>query len=123
MDSRHIELYSSSQTIEGFLRKRQAIYRYILIETHKEIEFGSKKIDLPCFGIEIVREELTGDGAGCIEKDSIEFLTTYRYKAVQLLKKLYDNTVSPLHLIDIAGIYADEWIKDFDEQLSAMAVQ
>lgn len=117
------ELYTSDINIEGLTESRHAIYRYILLENEKEIECSGQIVKIPCFGIEIVREDINDDAVFFVEKDRIESITTYRYKAVQFLKKLHDNCVSPIHLIDVAGSIADEWISDFDEQLNNIAVQ
>ncbi|MDF2675395.1 MAG: Uncharacterized protein K0R09_3667, partial [Clostridiales bacterium] len=38
-----------------------------------------------------------------------------------LLKMLYENIVSPLHLLDILGEYVDEYIIDFDSALKDTA--
>jgi len=118
-----IELYALKVYIEGCDKNRQAMYRYLLLESRKEIEYFDKKIEVPCFGVAIVREDIE-DGKVCsVESDRIEWLTTYRYKAVQILKKLYENNVSPIHLVDIVGPIADEWVSDFDESLRSTAVQ
>lgn len=118
------ELYTAKVEVEGCERKRHAVYRYILLENEKTIEYVDRKIKLPCFGIEIIREDINDeDRVYYVERDRIEYMTTYRYKVVQLLKKLYDNCVSPVHLIDIAGSEADDWASDFDDQLGSIAVQ
>jgi hypothetical protein len=118
-----IELYASRVYVEGYPKGRHANYKYMLLEGEKEIENLGQIITLPCFGIQIVREDMEGDVVYAVEKDSIECMTTFRYKAIQLLKKLYDNCVSPIHLIDIAGPLADEWVDDFEVVLGDSAVQ
>jgi len=123
MVNKSTELYSIKVNIEDWDSVKQAVYKYMLLECEKEIEYYNKTVKLPCFGVEIIREYIGEGNAYQIERDSIESITTYKYKAVQLLKKLYENCVSPIHLIDIAGPIADEWTVDFDEQLNAMAAQ
>lgn len=123
MVNRSIEQYSIKVNIEGWDSNRQAIYKYMLLECEKKIEFDNQTVKLPCFGVEIIREYIGDDNACKVERDNIECITTYKYKAVQLLKKLYENCVSPIHLVDIAGSMADDWTSDFDEQLSAIAAQ
>jgi hypothetical protein len=123
MVTRSIELYAAKTYIEGCERNRQAMYRYILLEGEKEVEYFGRKVVLPCFGVEIVREDMEAGSIYHVEKDGIESITTYRYKAVQLLKRLYDNNASPIHLMDIAGPIADDWVSDFDELLNDTAAQ
>lgn len=118
-----LELYASKVFVEGYPKSRHATYRYILLESEKIIECIDEKSPVPCFGIEVVREDIEDGEIYNIEKDRIEVMTTYRYKAVQLLRKLYDNCVSPVNFIEIAGPAADEWVGDFDELLSGTAVQ
>ena len=118
-----MEIFTLGTFIEGHPKSRQANYRYLLLESEKEIEDYGQKMILTCFGIEIVREDIDKGLAYSEERERIECMTTYRYKAVQLLKKLYDNCVSPIELIEIAGPIADEWVNDFNNILQNIAVQ
>lgn len=118
-----VELYNTSIRIEGRSEGCESTYRYILLECKKEINYRGQAMIVPCFGVSIVREDLKDGKVYSVKKDSIECMTTYKYKASQLLKKLYDNLVSPIHLIDIAGEYADEWVEDFEAELTSTAVQ
>jgi hypothetical protein len=123
MTTRAVELYATKIFIEGYPKCRQANYRYMLLEGEKEIENFGQTVTVPCFGVEIVREDMVEDHVYSVESDKIECMTIYRYKAVQLLKKLYDNFVSPIHLVDVAGEMADEWTSDFDEALNNIQAQ
>lgn len=123
MTTRTLELYATQIFVEGYPKSRQASYKYMLIEQEKEIEYLDRKVSVPCFGIEIVREDFDGDRIYYTERNKIECMTIYRYKVVQLIKKFYENCVSPIHLVDIAGSAADEWVSDFDEALTNMQAQ
>jgi hypothetical protein len=118
-----IELYATKVFVEGYPKSRHANYRYILLESEREMDCLGQKYMVPCFGLEVVREDMDGDNVYAIDRDRIEIITTYRYKAVQLLKKLYDNCVSPINFVEIAGPFADDWVNDFDDVLSGAAVQ
>lgn len=111
-----IELYKAGIRIDESPGNRQAIYRYMLLECEKEIEYLGKLMKVPCYGISIVREDLENGEVYLTESDCIENMTTFKYKAAQLLKKLYINLVSPIHLIDVAGCFADEWVADFEQR-------
>lgn len=117
------ELYTVRIFVEGYPESRYANYRYMLLEDEKEVESLGQRHLVPCFGIEVIREDIKGDLIYAVEKDRIDVMTTYRYKVVQLLRKLYDNCVSPVNLVEIAGPIADEWVSDFDDILSSIAAQ
>ncbi len=66
------------------------------------------------YGIEIERKDYVDLRNINLERERIDMISIHRHKATQLLIKLYNNVVSPLHLIDIAGSYADEHAYEFD---------
>ena len=123
MITKSCELFTAKANTEDDRNNRTVNYRYILLECEKEIEYCGKKCLVSCFGVEIIREDVSHNSEYSTDSDRIENMTTYKYKIMQLIKKLYDNCVSPIHLIDIAGGYSDEWIDDFESQLSSTAVQ
>ncbi|WP_407644975.1 DUF6514 family protein [Clostridium polyendosporum] len=45
-------------------------------------------------------------------------ISPQRHKVHNLLKMIYDNGVSPRHLIDILGEYVDTYVIDFDVALA-----
>lgn len=122
MVSRSTVMYEARVDIDGWGKERQAKYKYILLEGDMVYENSGEKVMLPCYGIEIVREDIKGNSVYAFEEDRIECMSVYKYKVVQLIKKLYINLVSPIHLIDIAGPFADEWAGDFDDQQNSVAV-
>ncbi|MCX7905066.1 MAG: DUF6514 family protein, partial [Caloramator sp.] len=52
-----------------------------------------------------------------ISEDELDCLTNDKEKVMNLIDYLALNQVSPYHLIDIAGEFADEWVDDFDRTL------
>ncbi|SKA87951.1 hypothetical protein SAMN05443428_10885 [Caloramator quimbayensis] len=93
---------------------KECIYKYYVIETNKEMDVDGKKLSVSCYGIDVI-SELYEKGKLCSSfEDSINYLTPFLGKVLKLIDYLKDNGVSPLHLIDIAGEYADEWVGDFD---------
>lgn len=90
-------------------------YYYKLLKT--EIAFpGSEESDtVQCYGIEIERHDIVNDSIVNIERNSVERISPHRYKVHNLLKFLYDNTVSPIHMIDVIGNSIDEYILEFDD--------
>ncbi|AWK50118.1 hypothetical protein DIC82_02990 [Clostridium beijerinckii] len=74
------------------------------------------------YGIEIEREDYVGLKNINLERANIEIISPHRYKVKQLLIKLYNNQVSPLHLIDIIGSYVDEHAYEFDVGIQEQAI-
>lgn len=67
-----------------------------------------------CYGIEVERQDIIDKSIKFIERDSIKVISPDRHKVHNLLKLLYDNIVSPIHMVDIIGSCADEYASDFD---------
>ena len=116
-----IESLSKIEVSEGMRYK----YFYRLIKSSFPTRLHDQKINVDCFGIEVERHDIINNCIVKIERESIERISPYRYKVHNLLKFINDNTVSPIHLIDVLGEYVDEYtsdfnysIENFDEQLS-----
>lgn len=97
------EKFVFSRITNGIERK----YKYNLIKSL----MGKEEV----FGIEIERVDIKGDLIIDSFKDSIDLISPIEEKVNSLLKMLYENQVSPIHLIDIIGPYADEYVSDFDK--------
>ena len=67
------------------------------------------------FGIEIERIDFIDQIVTNIERDSIKFISPKREKVLDLVKILYKNEVSPIHLVDVIGEYVDESVIDFEK--------
>ena len=74
------------------------------------------------YGIEIERKDYVGLKNINLEREKIDMISPHRYKVKQLLTKLYNNQVSPLHLIDIIGSYSDEHAYEFDAVIQEEAI-
>ncbi len=74
------------------------------------------------YGIEIERKDYVGLKNINLERTNIDIISPHRYKVKQLLIKLYNNQVSPLHLIDIIGSYADKHAYEFDVGTQEQAI-
>ena len=96
-------------------------YAYRLVKSNISVSMDGKLTKIQAYGIEIERQDITNDVVVRIQRDCVENISPQRYKVKNLLKLLYDNTVSPIHMIDILGEYIDEYTNDFDEILSSIA--
>jgi hypothetical protein len=77
---------------------------------------------LIAYGIEIERKDYVGLKNINVEREKIEMISPHRHKVKQLLRKLYNNQVSPFHLMDIIGNYADEYAYEFDAGIQEQAI-
>lgn len=106
--------------------EREYIYRYFLIESNKKININEHIVTVPCYGIDVIREELKEGKIVDIYENMLDCVSSVSEKVVSLIEYLRNNEVSPVHLIDIVGEYADEWVDDFDRTarvlLESMAV-
>lgn len=108
-----------SKVVEAEEKSYTYIYRLLKSEVSLTSEGDNLKVQ--AYGIEIERQDyLNGVIVNC-ERESVCAISPQRYRVHNLLKLLYDNCVSPIHLIDIAGEYIDEYVSDFDYDLNAAA--
>jgi hypothetical protein len=91
------------------------VFRYYLLEDTKEISVDESSINVPCYGIEITSERIVNGRIEGIFSDSLNAVSSIKDKVVNLIEFLKNNEVSPYHLIDIIGEYADEWVEDFEK--------
>jgi len=102
-------------------------YTSINSETDVEFRYAYRLIKkefkgITAYGIEVERKDFIGAENVNLERERIDIISAHRHKVKQLLMKLYSNQVSPLHLIDIAGSYADEHAYEFDIGINEKAI-
>jgi len=98
--------------VEG---KTEFNYSYRIIKNDFFIRLKSGTISVQVYGIEAEREDYKNEELINIERESIEYISPHRHKVQELLKTLYENTVSPIHLIDVLGEHIDEYVIDFED--------
>jgi hypothetical protein len=108
-----IENMNRSEIVDGVTYN----YFYRITKGQVILPIGGDKVVVQSYGIEIERQDIKDGSIFNIERDSISSISPQRYKVHNLLKLLYDNVVSPIHLIDVLGEYVDEYIIDFDKEL------
>lgn len=96
------------------------VFRYNLLEDTKKIVINEAYINVPCYGIEITSERIEGGRVTDIFSDSLTVVSSVKDKVINLIEFLKDNEVSPYHLVDIAGEYADEWVDDFEKDARSL---
>lgn len=96
-------------------------YFYRLLKGTISISCEKDTVEMQSYGIEVERQDMLDGKVINIERDSVKNISPDRHKVHNLLKLLYDNSVSPIHLIDILGDYIDEYIVDFDKEITCIA--
>ncbi|MBU3160795.1 hypothetical protein KPL37_13700 [Clostridium frigoris] len=96
-------------------------YIYRLIKSEVSVLMYGELTTVNAYGIEIESQNIVDGTIVHIQRDCVENISPQRYKVKNLLKMVYDNTVSPIHMIDILGEYIDEYTSDFDECLNNIA--
>lgn len=66
------------------------------------------------YGIEIERQDLNNGNLIKIERDSISKVTIFEDKIKDILNLIYNNNVSPIHLVDVIGEYVDNNVFEFN---------
>ena len=98
----------------GYNEEKKYKYYYRLLRSELRI-FGSQDSEITqCYGIEVERKDIVDGLIVQIERTCVERISPHRYKVHTLLKFLYDNTVSPIHMIDIIGEDIDEHVLEFE---------
>lgn len=102
-------------------------YTCINKDTNTEYRYAYRLIrkdynSMSAYGIEVERKDYVNLINVNLEREKIELISLQRHKVKQLLMKLYNNQVSPIHLIDVIGSYVDEYTYEFDINISNEAI-
>lgn len=94
---------------------------YMCKSDGQEVEFNycyrltkSTYKGIPVYGIEIERKDYIGIKNVNIERDRVEMISYEKHKAKDILISLYKNKLSPIHLVDVVGSYADKFSYEAD---------
>lgn len=85
----------------------------------KEIKYiyriiENKAKSVQAFGIEIERQDFNNGEIINLERDAVSIVASEEKKANEILMLLFNNLVSPIHLVDIVGEYSDLCISEFN---------
>ncbi len=112
-----VENFSLSKIIGD----KKYVYLYRLLKEKVAITYKNEVIQVQSYGIEVERQDILENKLVNVQRECIKNISPERYKVHNLLKLLYDNQVSPIHLVDVLGDYVDEYILDFDKQINYIA--
>lgn len=97
------------------LNQNTYCYNYRMLKKEISLSYEGQTSRIQSYGIEIERQDIVNGVIVGIERDSINNISPQRYKVHNLIKMLYENLVSPIHLVDILGEYVDEYSADYEE--------
>ncbi|MCI1944536.1 DUF6514 family protein [Clostridium luticellarii] len=103
------------------VRNMKYLYFYRLLKEKVSVPYQNEVVKVQSYGIEVERQDVMDGKLVNVQRECIKSISPERYKVHNLLKLLYDNQVSPIHLVDVIGDYVDEYILDFDKQVSYIA--
>ncbi len=105
------------------------VEEYTCVNKDSEIEFryeyrliSNNYKGMQAYGIEIERKDYIGVKNVNLEREKVDLVSVNRHKVKKLIVDLYNNQVSPIHLIDIIGGYVDENVYEFDNDLYEEAI-
>lgn len=93
------------------------LYNYKLIKGVINIQFEKEMLPIQSYGIEVERQDLKEGSVVNTVKDSIGYISPQRHKVQELLRMIYKNGVSPIHLVEVLGEYVDTYIEDFNSDV------
>lgn len=65
------------------------------------------------YGIEVERQDTIAGKLTNIERDAVGIISKSEEKVKGILEILFNNKVSPIHLIDVISSYVDECVEEF----------
>lgn len=96
-----------NKTLSKMVNINEREVKYIYRMTEKNIR------NRQAFGIEIERQDFNDGEVINLERDYVSLVADEEKKANDLLVLLFNNLVSPIHLVDIVGEYSDLCAAEF----------
>ena len=96
-----------NKTLSKIVNVGENEVKYIYRMTEKSIK------NRQAFGIEIERQDFNNGEIINLERDSVSLVASEEMKANDILVMLFNNLVSPIHLVDIVGEYSDLCAAEF----------
>ena len=96
-----------NKTLSKIVNVEENEVKYIYRMTEKSIK------NRQAFWIEIERQDFNNGEIINLERDSVSLVASEEMKANDILVMLFNNLVSPIHLVDIVGEYSDLCAAEF----------
>ena len=96
-----------NKTLSTIVNINEEEVKYIYRMTEKNIR------NRQAFGIEIERQDFNDGQVVNLERDYVSLVASEEKRANDILLLLFNNLVSPIHLVDIVGEYSDLCAAEF----------
>lgn len=96
-----------NKTLSKIVNIDEREVKYIYRMTEKSIR------NRQAFGIEIEKQDFNDGQVVNLERDYVGLVASEEKKANDILTLLFNNLVSPIHLVDIVGEYSDLCAAEF----------
>ena len=96
-----------NKTLSKMVNINEREVKYIYRMTEKNVR------NRQAFGIEIERQDFNNGEVINLERDYVGLVASEEKKANDILLLLFNNLVSPIHLVDIVGEYSDFCATEF----------
>ena len=96
-----------NKTLSTIVNINEKEVKYIYRMTEKDIR------NRQAFGIEIERQDFNDGQVVNLERDYVSLVASEEKRANDILLLLFNNLVSPIHLVDIVGEYSDLCAAEF----------
>lgn len=96
-----------NKTLSTIVNINEKEVKYIYRMTEKNIR------NRQAFGIEIERQDFNDGQVVNLEMDYVSLVASEEKRANDILLLLFNNLVSPIHLVDIVGEYSDLCAAEF----------
>ena len=96
-----------NKTLSKMVNINEREVKYIYRMTEKNVR------NRQAFGIEIERQDFNNGEVINLERDYVGWVASEEKKANDILLLLFNNLVSPIHLVDIVGEYSDLCATEF----------
>lgn len=99
----------------------KVLEEYKSINKQKDIEFryyyrliNKKFHGVTAYGIEVERKDYVGSKNVNLERDKIDVISPEKEDVEKMLIKIWNNQLSPIHLVDVLGAYVDDKVYKFN---------
>jgi len=108
--------------IRWLMDEEKRCYKYYLIQGKVKIEDEKGCHFIDSYGIEVIREDYSGNKKVYTEREVILNVNPNKEKVYALLCKIAEGLLSPIHLVEYFDEIADEYLRDFDMVFEDMKI-
>ncbi|MDU1412146.1 MAG: DUF6514 family protein [Clostridium sp.] len=90
-------------------------YVYNLVERTLSMKCGDREEKFIVYGVEAISYVKRCDKMDMLYREEVEYISPFKYKALEFIEMLSNNNVSPIHLLDITEEVIDDFYRDFDK--------